>query len=541
MNDDQHNTPNEHQQNSEANQRPHLDTAWSPVADAMRHDIQINKTKQGNPIDPADPGTSGSRMIALLLSVLLAATVVLWQNTGEDLKFQTLLGKSPPPVEILPTNPAPGNYGQVDLLGRMFLRGYDLFKSQPIMSQFGESTSVFSNEDNIRLIMIAGEYEGTDSALERIHALQEKMITVSAEDDNMEIQVGADELIIDELIALEVLYHLGVDTLEPEHIQQLTDRYGLIAKVALTHGLDDSDPLRAPLISNGTWIIFFLLIGIAGAVLVPIVGGFLLILGIVYMATGKMVFHSHVPKKGGSIFLETYALFVGGFLLMSIATFFVSNSSNPELASFSLLAQWLLLLTVLWGVVRKMSFTNWRKAIGWHTGQGVLKEIGIGIIAYIASIPIYIIGVLITVVLLIASEAIKAALNGGAPQEPESLTNPIFEMIASGSFVTIAMLFILATTWAPIVEEAIFRGALYRHLRGSMHWIVAALLSATLFAYMHDYGPLMVAPLIALGFMFAFMREWRGSLIAPMTAHFLHNFTLMSFMIILVQLIKDPI
>jgi membrane protease YdiL (CAAX protease family) len=67
------------------------------------------------------------------------------------------------------------------------------------------------------------------------------------------------------------------------------------------------------------------------------------------------------------------------------------------------------------------------------------------------------------------------------------------------------------------------------------------IITAILFAFMHDYGPLMVAPLIALGFMFSFMREWRGSIIAPVTAHFMHNFSLMSFMIILVQLIKDPV
>jgi membrane protease YdiL (CAAX protease family) len=35
-----------------------------------------------------------------------------------------------------------------------------------------------------------------------------------------------------------------------------------------------------------------------------------------------------------------------------------------------------------------------------------------------------------------------------------------------------------------------------------------------------------------LGFGFAMMREWRGSLIAPMVAHFLHNATIMTFAIL---------
>ena len=78
-------------------------------------------------------------------------------------------------------------------------------------------------------------------------------------------------------------------------------------------------------------------------------------------------------------------------------------------------------------------------------------------------------------------------------------------------------------------------------MRGRLHWALAAFFTAVLFAYMHSYGPLMVAPLIALGFMFAFMRQWRGSLIAPITAHFIHNASLVGFMIVFITLLKDPI
>lgn len=533
------NEPNEHQNNP----RLHLDTAWSPVADAMRHDLKPRVTKQGNPVDAPDPGSPTSRILALLITAMLVLLVVVWQNTGEDLKFQTLLGKAPPPVELLPNQSAPGSYGQVDLMGRFFLRNFEMFKNQPtpIMNQIDNGFTLFADEDRVRLIMLAGEFEGNEAALDRIHALQDELITVSDEEGDLQIQVEADSLIIDELIALEVLYHIGLDALEPEHRQQLADRYGLIGKVALTHGLSNTDPLRRPLISGGGWLIGFGAVFLFGVILVPLAGMCLLIFGIIQLASGKLKFRNHVPTKGGSIFLETYALFIGAFLVMSIGAFYVANSSRPELASLSLLVQWLLLLLVPWGIVRGMRSQDWRKAIGWHTGEGVFKEIGCGIIAYIASIPIYLIGVLITIVLLFASEAIALSRNNGVVETPEPLTNPIFEMIASGSWTTTLLLFMLATTWAPIVEEAIFRGALFRHMRGSMHWVLAALASAFLFAYMHDYGPLMVAPLIALGFMFAFMREWRGSLIAPMTAHFLHNFTLMTFMIILVQLIKDPI
>jgi membrane protease YdiL (CAAX protease family) len=36
-----------------------------------------------------------------------------------------------------------------------------------------------------------------------------------------------------------------------------------------------------------------------------------------------------------------------------------------------------------------------------------------------------------------------------------------------------------------------------------------------------------------LGFGFALMREWRGSLIAPIVAHFMHNATVFTILLLL--------
>ncbi|MDF1809679.1 MAG: CPBP family intramembrane metalloprotease [Phycisphaerales bacterium] len=525
-------TPNENQS--------HQGATWSPLAEAMKHEYHAPKTKQGNPIDSKDPGTSSSRLIAIILTVLLVLCVVLWQNTGEEIKYKSLLGKAPPVTELSSDTPAPGSFSQVDIAGRLFLRGYEVFHTQPVMHNIETPGVLYSYEDRVRIIMLAGEFEGAQSALDRAQALQNEINGKAIDPLN---PVIPDDLIVAELNALETIYTVGIDQLEENQRDQLAARYGLIGKVALTHGLDNSDKQRAPYINGFGLLAVLGIVLILGILVFPLAGFVLLILGVIQYSTGKMKLRNHVPTPGGSAFLETYALFIAGFLLISVGSFYISNSSNPQvaqLAQFSLLAQWLLLLTVLWGAIRGMLFSDWRKAIGWHSGEGVLKEIGCGIIAYIASLPIYILGVVITVILLFISGAMSGN-SGGVEELPEPVSNPVFEIIANGNFFTIAMLFILATTWAPVVEEAIFRGALFRHLRGYMHWVFAALASAFLFAFMHDYGPLLVAPLIALGFMFAFMREWRGSLIAPMTAHFLHNFTLMLFMISLVQLIKDPI
>ncbi|MGV6815584.1 MAG: CPBP family intramembrane glutamic endopeptidase [Phycisphaerales bacterium] len=535
MPDTPHNTPNEHQ-NNQPHPRAHLETSWSPVADAMRHDLNTPTTRQGNPIDPADPGSPISRILALIFTIAVVATVILWQNAGDDWKYKYLLHNTPPETEITADTPAPGNFGQIDLVGRFYLRGYPLFKSQPVMSFVDNGSVAFTAEDQIRIAILAGEFENEDIALEKLDALESQLEGKRLDPMNPQ---EPDGLILAEIASLRAIYTVGPDALEESQRLQLIDRYSLMGRFALTHGLPDTDPLRAKLTATSTGIIIFGVIAMLGIIVVPLAGLALFVLGIVFFFSGKLKRRNHVPAKGGSVFLETYALFVASFIVMSVAAFFIANSSHPELASLSLVVQWVLLLTVFWGVVRGMPMKSWRKAIGWHAGEGVFKEIGIGIITYIAAIPLYIVGIIITFTLMLIKEKLAAG-NATGPIEPEAISNPILEMIAHGDLATILMLFVLATTWAPIVEEAIFRGALFRHLRASMHWFLAALLSAFLFAFMHDYGPLLVAPLIALGFMFAFMREWRGSLIAPMTAHFLHNFTLMSFMIILVQLIKDP-
>ena len=45
------------------------------------------------------------------------------------------------------------------------------------------------------------------------------------------------------------------------------------------------------------------------------------------------------------------------------------------------------------------------------------------------------------------------------------------------------------------------------------------MLSAALFAAIHPQGIVGFAPLFAIGATLAALREWRGSLIAPMVAH----------------------
>ncbi len=81
----------------------------------------------------------------------------------------------------------------------------------------------------------------------------------------------------------------------------------------------------------------------------------------------------------------------------------------------------------------------------------------------------------------------------------------------------------LGLLWAPVVEEALFRGALYRELRRSCRWWVAALANALLFAAWHGYDPINLVSYLIFGFTACALREWRDSVVAPMMMHFCMN------------------
>lgn len=73
----------------------------------------------------------------------------------------------------------------------------------------------------------------------------------------------------------------------------------------------------------------------------------------------------------------------------------------------------------------------------------------------------------------------------------------------------------------PIVEEVLFRGALYGGMRKMMPPGFAIVLSGVLFGAMHD--PIAMLPVATLGMALAWLYERTGSLVAPCLAHALQN------------------
>ena len=77
-----------------------------------------------------------------------------------------------------------------------------------------------------------------------------------------------------------------------------------------------------------------------------------------------------------------------------------------------------------------------------------------------------------------------------------------------------------------------FRGAFYHHLRSRLPWPLAAGLVGVLFAAIHPQGWSAIPLLGAVGFVFAAMREWRGSIIAPIVAHAINNGAVVTLLVL---------
>ena len=116
--------------------------------------------------------------------------------------------------------------------------------------------------------------------------------------------------------------------------------------------------------------------------------------------------------------------------------------------------------------------------------------------------------------------------------------HPIQEMIASGSGFAIFYVVLMACIAAPIVEETMFRGVLYRHLReltgGKARWMsvaFSAVFNGVIFAAIHPQGVLAIPLLTALAVSFSLAREWRDSLVAPMVMHAINNGAITTLMV----------
>jgi membrane protease YdiL (CAAX protease family) len=240
----------------------------------------------------------------------------------------------------------------------------------------------------------------------------------------------------------------------------------------------------------------------------------LLITGLVLLSTGVMHWHYTPQSRTHTVFVEMFAVYLLSFLLLSLVLSLLYGGAPPLAVSWLLSV--VLPIAIGWGLWRGISWNELRRGLGWHGGRGWLIEIPCGIVGYIAGLPIVGVGFLITLALI--------RLSGETPSHP-------IQGESVHSVLEALQLYGIASLWAPILEETMFRGALFHHLRQRWGWTISAGIVAFIFAAIHPQGWATIPVLGSIALVLAALREWRGSLLASMTAHACNNFIMVSLLL----------
>lgn len=282
-------------------------------------------------------------------------------------------------------------------------------------------------------------------------------------------------------------------------------RHGWIAELARAQ--TSNDGARQAVAQQGmkTAVVF---IGVSFLGMCAAVGGLVvLIMGIMRWRSGTLCLTLALRSRAeGGVLLEGFAIFLALFLFPP----WLLRQLSVPLPGWAAYGPALIALFIglTWPLLRGMQRPQWREALGLHRGRGLWREMGAGVLGWLASLPLLVLG------MIAASWIMK--LTGEIP------SHPIVEVFAGNGWAKFGAI-LLAVAWAPISEEMMFRGLLFPGLSAWVHWLGGVVLSAFVFAVIHPQGWAGVPAIMVLAGSFCFLRLWRQSLIAPMTAHALNN------------------
>jgi membrane protease YdiL (CAAX protease family) len=259
-----------------------------------------------------------------------------------------------------------------------------------------------------------------------------------------------------------------------------------------------------------------------------------LITFIVLMVKGYVRGRFACGASPGGIYAETFALWLILFTGLPLLVPLLPPEAPRLLLSGA--AALVSLVALGWPRVRGIPWRQVRADIGLTAGDRPALEPLCGLAAYGISLPLLAVGFLATLFLTM----LERALTGGAGDSGfEPLTgpsHPIVLFLAHGDVWAKVQVFLLGCVVAPVVEETMFRGVLYRNLREATgrlgrgwSFFFSATLVSFLFAAVHPQGLVAIPVLMSLAYAFSIAREWRGTLVPGMVAHAVNNGAVMAF------------
>lgn len=226
------------------------------------------------------------------------------------------------------------------------------------------------------------------------------------------------------------------------------------------------------------------------------------ILFLFVMFPAGMAISHYIPEP--YLFRFNFVLIPAAFL---ISLLYFRSETRPEML------RWLFWIPVYDQISSEKDSSPSRRPIL----SSLLREIGIGIVAWAVIFP------------LAAFATVIAVLLSGGQGAPAM--HPVMHYYNEHMLEV----FLLAVVMAPIVEEVIFRNFVYGFFRFRFPVYVAALFSGFFFAVIHPYSFILMPQLTVLGAGLAVLREHRPGILAPVVTHMIVNAMAFLFMNLLFQ------
>ena len=380
-----------------------------------------------------------------------------------------------------------------------------------------------SYEQRLCNAALKNEVEGPEASLEYLDDLDAKVAKHNFERSETQVEM---ETSVRKLMENYRDGNVSQDILAPKQQQQLKDRLGFSGELLLSPPGATTEA-RKNLARQAQTAAVAAVVFLVMAILFFLFGIVSLLFILTYVMTGSSPSQFVATNNAHNAYVETFALWLIAFFgvqmlvghLELLKTDAQRMIANPVFFFGSL-------IVLLWPILRGVPAAEMFADIGW-TPKKFFRNTFLSVAAYAAWLPAVLVGFFIVFVLMQIVPMPAAVEEFAVPAMPG---HPIQKMLSGGDMMTWVTIVIAACVAAPIVEETMFRGVLYRHLRGlSMKYgkplsiIVSALLNGFIFASLHPQGILVVPLLTTLAIGFSFVREWRDSLWTSILMHAFNN------------------
>lgn len=359
--------------------------------------------------------------------------------------------------------------------------------------------------EKLRLAIARGEFQDEQAANKMLDEVAPTLPTGPPHED---------------LQTLRTIYSKGVEALSAAQKDRLIQRYGWFGHLALAYKQLGENPDRVLVTRSAKRTFFASTISVVILGIVLAAGLVLLIVALILFADGKLRRAYRPPSFRAITFLEAFAIYIGGFLAISVVLHAMSASLSKHMAIYYLALLIPPAAGVFWPLWCGAPRDYWRAGLGWHAGRGAVREVVLGWVGYLTGFPIIAVGFWIAM-----------SLTKLAKAQP---THPAIQELM-GSRADLIMVFILACVYAPLVEETMFRGALFNYMRSGHGWLLSACTTSLIFAAIHPQGWTMIPALFGIAMVLAGIREWRGTILASAAAHALNNGAVMALAVMVIR------